>query len=111
MVESPLSPKTRSPDAARREPACCEQNRNDATVAKGESGKRFGRLGRLQAAARAPHGGAGVDRIEQSGGVGSPNRLQSKGFAVSVSASTTRELALWRAFLGDEIDAVLRDKD
>jgi len=31
--------------------------------------------------------------------------------ADKMSATLARELALWRAFLGAEIDAILRDKD
>jgi hypothetical protein len=40
-----------------------------------------------------------------------PQLLSSAGHADRLPSSTKAELALWRAFLGDEIDAILRDKD
>jgi hypothetical protein len=67
-------------------------------------------LGHPLVAAPPPHNGADVEKIEQSG-PNPPNQLQSTDFADPVLASITRELSLWRAFLGAEIDAILRDKD
>ena len=40
-----------------------------------------------------------------------PRLLSSAGYADRLPSSTKAEVALWRAFLGDEIDAILRDKD
>jgi hypothetical protein len=74
-------------------PSTVEQIRSTYAKARRSDGKRACRPG---AAPRLK------SRPTESPLAGSVEKSQN---------STKKELALWRAFLGDEIDATLRDKD
>jgi hypothetical protein len=91
--------------AARRK-QCCRV----AIAAKGEAEKESRPLGQTGAAG-ALRVSADLERINESASLGVPNQLQSAISADASLVSVRRELALWRAFLRDEIDAILRDKD
>jgi hypothetical protein len=92
--------------AARRKQCCLV-----AIAAKGEAEKESGPLGRPTGAAGALRVSADPERINESASLGVSNQLQSAISADASSVSVRRELAPWRAFLRDEIDAILRDKD
>ena len=67
--------------------------------------------------ARSPRRSWGRTRRQQGSDLVLPEAKQAElpgapvEAADKMSATLARELALWRAFLGAEIDAILRDKD
>jgi hypothetical protein len=104
MVSLPPTSNEDAPVATHRS-ACDEHRFETSKIAIRAASARSPR--RPLAGTRRRHGSDHISPEAKPAGLqGAPIAAADK-----IPAMLARELALWRAFLGDEIDAILRDKD